>query len=566
MWDNIKIKAKSIKIIGVALNFPELNLSSSLLENVLSMGYNSPTPIQEQSIPYVLNGLDIAGLAQTGTGKTAAFLIPLIERILRTEQYIQNPSADIFFTDSSTEAEAIENSKSLKARVIKDWKPNQFFLVLLPTRELAEQVLENFNTLVKNLPIRGVSIYGGTGYDKQIDALKKGVQFVFATPGRLIDLYKEHLVDLKQVRGVVFDEADRMFDMGFKDDMKYILQRVPSDRQFLVFSATLNLDVLNTAYQFGANPIEINISRDKTSAENVKDYLFHVGDGEKPQHLISLLKKYKPKQAIIFTNFKHNVERVAQFLSQNQFPAIAISSLLTQAQRTRVINQFKESNDLNIMVATDIAARGLDIQGVDLVINYELPSDCETYVHRIGRTGRASALGTALSLCSDKDVEALSRIEEYLKRKVENQYLEDSELIKDFKNLKDSRGSYHQDRRPASHDGRRKSYEGKEAKYGQHKSREGKPSHSPAGKKPASRYGNQQGGATENRYSENRNSEAKRSTPAKNYAKGGPRKYDKPHRTHKTTKHPEVSGNLVKKAGLGSRVLGFFQKLFKDKV
>lgn len=260
------------------MDFVEFNLSPVLLENILSLGYKAPTPIQDQAIPPLLTGQDLAGLAQTGTGKTAAFLIPLIERILRTEQSIQNPEAE-----------------KIAERVIKDWKPNQFFLVLLPTRELAEQVLENFNSLAKNLPLKAVSIYGGTGYEKQIDALKKGVQFIFATPGRLIDLYKDHLVDLKLVRGIVFDEADRMFDMGFKDDMKFILQRIPNDRQFLVFSATLNLEVLNTAYQFGSNPVEINISRDKTSAENVKDYLFHVGDSEKPQHLISLIKKYKPK-------------------------------------------------------------------------------------------------------------------------------------------------------------------------------------------------------------------------------------------------------------------------------
>lgn len=540
------------------LNFSELSLSPNLLENILSLGYANPTPIQEQAIPHVIVGSDIAGLAQTGTGKTAAFLIPLIERILRTEQYMQNPSAEVFAseTPSSDPASDEKSTKvNLKNRVIKDWKPNQFYLVLLPTRELAEQVLENFTSLVKNMPIKGVSIYGGTGYDKQIDALKKGVQFVFATPGRLIDLYKEHLVDLKQVRGIVFDEADRMFDMGFKDDMKYILQRVPNERQFLVFSATLNLEVLNTAYQFGANPVEINISRDKTSADNVKDYLFHVGDNEKPQHLISLLKKHNPKQAIIFTNYKHNVERVAQFLSQNQFPAIAISSLLTQAQRTRVINQFKESNDLNIMVATDIAARGLDIQGVDLVINYDLPSDCETYVHRIGRTGRANSLGTALSLCSDKDVEALYRIEEYLKRKVENQFLEDSELIKEFKDFREVRNSQHHEKRSHSsggRDGRRQRPEGGR----DHRSSKGEGSKKPyQGKSgPQPRH---QGAA--NTGAPHKKSEQKRHDGHKS---SHPKRHEKPHHQHKAKTN--VAGPIVKKSGLGAKVIGFFQKLFKS--
>lgn len=545
----------------LALNFSELSLSTNLLENIKSLGYAQPTPIQEQAIPPILNGSDIAGLAQTGTGKTAAFLIPLIERLLRSEQFIQNPNAPEFApvipaegaTATTESVTQVSSATNIKARVIQDWKPNQFFLVLLPTRELAEQVLENFHSLVKNMPIRGISIYGGTGYDKQIDALKKGVQFVFATPGRLIDLYKEHLVDLKQVRGIVFDEADRMFDMGFKDDMKYILQRVPTDRQFLVFSATLNLEVLNTAYQFGASPVEINISRDKTSADNVKDFLYHVGDGEKPQHLISLLKKNNPKQAIIFTNYKHNVERVAQFLSQNKFPAIAISSLLTQAQRTRVISQFKESNDLNIMVATDIAARGLDIQGVDLVINYDLPSDCETYVHRIGRTGRANSLGTALSLCSDKDVESLYRIEEFLKRKIENQFLEDSELIKDFKDFREVRSERPQHGRGQDRHGDRGGDRDRKNQQGPRKSDK----RHQGGKKPyqprdsANQQAQQQGAA------------GAHSSPRKHQHQ---KRHDsKPQRQgYKPKPQQHVAGSIVKKSGLGAKVIGFFQKLFKS--
>lgn len=545
----------------LALNFSELSLSTNLLENIKSLGYAQPTPIQEQAIPPILNGSDIAGLAQTGTGKTAAFLIPLIERLLRSEQFIQNPNAPEFAPVTPAEGTAtaesvtqVSSATNIKARVIQDWKPNQFFLVLLPTRELAEQVLENFNSLVKNMPIRGISIYGGTGYDKQIDALKKGVQFVFATPGRLIDLYKEHLVDLKQVRGIVFDEADRMFDMGFKDDMKYILQRVPTDRQFLVFSATLNLEVLNTAYQFGASPVEINISRDKTSADNVKDFLYHVGDGEKPQHLISLLKKNNPKQAIIFTNYKHNVERVAQFLSQNKFPAIAISSLLTQAQRTRVISQFKESNDLNIMVATDIAARGLDIQGVDLVINYDLPSDCETYVHRIGRTGRANSLGTALSLCSDKDVESLYRIEEFLKRKIENQFLEDSELIKDFKDFREVRSERPQHGRGQDRHGDRGGDRDRKNQQGPRKSDK----RHQGGKKPyqprdsANQQTPQQGAAAGAHSSARKHPHQKRHD-------------SKPQRQgYKPKPQQHVAGSIVKKSGLGAKVIGFFQKLFKS--
>jgi ATP-dependent RNA helicase RhlB len=255
---------------------------------------------------------------------------------------------------------------------------------------------------------------------------------VVATPGRLIDLYKEHLVDLKQVRAVVFDEADRMFDMGFKDDMKYLLQRIPNDRQFLVFSATLNFDVLNTAYQFGANPVEVNISRDQAKAENVEDSIFHLGTEDKPKYLLSLMKLHQPKQCVIFSNFKNQIDPLVKFLRANKVPALGISSLLTQVQRNKVLQQFKEVNETQVLVATDVAARGLDIQGIDLVFNYELPQDCETYVHRIGRTGRAGQAGKAFSFVGDRDVDSLVRIEEYLKHKLNVSWLEDKDIITEF--------------------------------------------------------------------------------------------------------------------------------------
>jgi ATP-dependent RNA helicase RhlB len=405
------------------LKFSELNLDPALSAAIQKTGFDDCTPIQAQAMPYILDGKDVAGLAQTGTGKTAAFVLPLMERILRARP----AHGEV----SDSEKEIIEK------RAFKDWKPQNFILVLVPTRELAEQVQDNIIKFSAESGLRGFAIYGGTGYDKQKEALKNGVEFIVATPGRLIDLYKEHLVDLKQVRAIVFDEADRMFDMGFKDDMKFILQRVPRERQFLVFSATLNFDVLNTAYQFGSEPVEINISRDQAKAENVKDQIFHVGNAEKPQHLLSLLKVHNPKQAIIFTNFKMNVEKITKFLIDNDVPAMAISSLLTQAQRNRVIEQFKAENHLNILVATDVAARGLDIKGVDLVINYELPMDSESYVHRIGRTGRAGTTGQAFSMVGEKDIESLTRIEDYLKHKIEVGYLENEQLLQEFKPFPD---------------------------------------------------------------------------------------------------------------------------------
>lgn len=412
------------------MKFSEFNLDPVLTSTIEKLNYLECTPIQEQSIPVSLEGRDIAGLAQTGTGKTAAFLIPIMERILRSRPLPP---------DASEETKAL-----VEKRAFKDWKPQNFILILVPTRELAEQVYEGVERLSEATGLRGFAIYGGTGYDRQKEALRNGVEFIVATPGRLIDLYKENLVDLKQVRAIIFDEADRMFDMGFKDDMIYILQRVPKERQFLVFSATLNFDVLNTAYQFGADPVEINISRDSAKAENVTDEIFHVGNDEKPQHLLSILKLHNPKQAIVFTNFKLNVEKVTRFLNDNGIPAMAISSLLTQAQRTKVMAQFKADNNMNLLVATDVAARGLDVQGVDLVVNYELPMDSESYVHRIGRTGRAGSTGKAFSLVSDRDVDALSRIEEYLKHKITVGFLEDKDLVKDFKAFVYSDRNYNQ--------------------------------------------------------------------------------------------------------------------------
>lgn len=428
------------------MKFSEFDLHPLIQANLVKINFSECTPIQEQAIGPLLQGRDVAGLAQTGTGKTAAFLLPLIDRVLRgmenkdSEQQPETPAAAPFPSSeagaqpaATVTAASEPESKPAARRFFTDWKKRQFILILVPTRELAEQVYTNAVKFLEGTSLSAVSIYGGTSYETQKRALNDGVEFVIATPGRLIDLFKEHLVDLRQVRAVVFDEADRMFDMGFKDDMKFILKRLPRERQFLVFSATMNFDVLNTAYEFGADPVEINISKDKPKADNVRDELFHIGQTDKPAHLLSLIKKYNPRQVIVFSNFKHNVERIAVFLNRNELPAMGISSLLTQAQRMRVMEQFKAVNDRNILIATDLAARGLDILGVDMVINYDLPDDPENYVHRIGRTGRAGQTGVAFSMVSDRDVDALSRVEQYLGHKVPTGWLESNELLKDFK-------------------------------------------------------------------------------------------------------------------------------------
>lgn len=562
------------------MNFSEFNLDPVLNSAIEKLGYTSCTPIQELSIPVALEGRDVAGLAQTGTGKTAAFLIPMMERILRARPLPPDAS---------------EETKALVAqRAFTDWKPQNFILILVPTRELAEQVQENIEKLTEASGLRGFAIYGGTGYDKQKEALKNGVEFIVATPGRLIDLYKEHLVDLKQVRGIIFDEADRMFDMGFKDDMKYILQRVPKERQFLVFSATLNFDVLNTAYQFGADPVEVNISRDQAKAENVKDEIFHVGQDEKPQHLLSLLKLHKPRQAVIFTNFKLNVDKITRFLNDNGVPAMAISSLLTQAQRTKVMQQFKAENDLNILVATDVAARGLDVQGVDMVVNFELPMDAESYVHRIGRTGRAGTTGIAFSLVSDRDVDSLSRVEDYLKHKVTVGFMEDKDLVKDYKPFVWSDSAYRSfdregggdrpsrprreggggDRRGPRGGGQRSNDRGprresrggdrdrdQRREQGPRREGGGDREHRNEGREPRKEGSPQQNRGHQKRGPEQRNDQ-RRSQPhgaKQGQQHSGPRNQSHASRGPKKT---HTSPQVAKQKTIGQKVSGFFKKLF----
>lgn len=390
------------------MKFSELNLHPKLQKNLDDLGFEKATPIQEESYSHIAAGKDLAGLAQTGTGKTAAFLIPLIQRLLIEEE---------------------PEDGSVKS--FGEWTKTQFILVLVPTRELAEQVHDNVKKLIKDLGFTSAVLYGGTSYDNQKAALNEGADIVVSTPGRLMDLYKDHFIDLKQARAVVFDEADRMFDMGFKDDMCFILERVPRDRQYLVYSATLDFEVLNVAYEFGANPIEVNVSKDETKAENVTHEILHLGQKEKPQFLLSIIKKVGPKQIIIFTNFKSNVDRVANFLNKNDIRAHGISSLLNQKQRLRIMNDFKEGK-VPVLVATDVAARGLDVKNIDLVVNFDLPDDAATYIHRIGRTGRAEAKGVAYSMVSDLDVPALTRIEALLGEKIGIGWLETSEILTDF--------------------------------------------------------------------------------------------------------------------------------------
>jgi len=394
--------------------FSDYKLHPRTTECIDKLGYTEPSKIQEKAIPLIQSGQDVAGLAQTGTGKTAAFLLPVIQRLYKTR--------------------AVEGHEKQHEDVksFENWGPRNTVLILVPTRELSEQVAANLRELTPEGDFTCAAIYGGVAYEEQKKALKEGVDFVIATPGRLIDLFKENFFDPKQVRCVIFDEADRMFDMGFKEDMKFLLDRIPRERQFLVFSATLNFDVLTVAYEYGSDPVEIEIDRELPRTEQVKDEILHVGHDEKPMFLLSLLKTQEYGQAIVFSNFVRNTPKIEKFLRDNGLKAAGISSALSQSQRMGVMKKFKEG-EINILVATDVAARGLDIENVDLVINYELPDDSENYIHRIGRTGRAGREGVAISVVSERDVAALNRLELFLKTKLVIGWLEEDLLIKDFK-------------------------------------------------------------------------------------------------------------------------------------
>ena len=515
------------------MKFTDLKLSTNLLNSVKECGFEDLTPIQETAFYPVVEGQDFAGCAQTGTGKTAAYLLPLIERWCR-----------------STSDEALED-EDLKKRKINDFKASQMTLILVPTRELADQVLSNIKQLSGQVDIEAVAVYGGMDYQPQKDKIKQGVQFLIATPGRLIDLYKDHIIDLQQVNAVVFDEADRMFDFGFKDDMRYLLQRIPRSRQFLIFTATLNFEVMSVAYQFGAEPVEVNLGRDEPKAENVTDVIFHVGEDEKPQHLISLLKKYQPEQAIVFSNYKRQVERISYFLNQNDVAAEGISSLLSQSQRNRIMDRFKKG-EIKVLVATDVAARGLDIKGVDIVINYELPDFAENYVHRIGRTGRAGRKGEAFGLGCETDVESLSRIQEYLGDKVEVAWLETDDLIGEYTKFP----KYVPSEKLEKLNHKRRAHQGSK-KSGPRKARPNSPNSKNKGPKKYSKKPS----------SSHRNA----GKPQREDQKSGPQKKSHPKKKARTQssnsqvrRRGSVKGRVVRtnSSSVGSKLSGFIKKLF----
>ena len=384
------------------MTFEELNLPEPVARGIADAGFTACTPIQEETLPIALAGRDVAGQAQTGTGKTAAFLIALFTRLLGQEP-----------------AEKDNNPRAL---------------ILAPTRELVVQIEQDAQLLGRHCGFTIQAIYGGVDYMKQKNALLEGADIVIGTPGRLIDYLKQKVYHLKKIEALVIDEADRMFDMGFIADLRFILRRLPpfDKRQNLMFSATLNQRVMELAYEFMNVPEKVAVTPEQMTAERVAQVLYHVSRKEKFPLLLGLLRKEGMERTIIFVNTKREVEYLHDRLNANDFPCRMISGDVEQKKRLSILEKFKEGT-LPILIATDVASRGLHIEGVSHVINYDLPQDCEDYVHRIGRTARAGAEGKAISLADEDGAFYLEAIEEYIKDKIPVEWAEDELFVHDYK-------------------------------------------------------------------------------------------------------------------------------------
>jgi len=362
------------------MRFDELNLNPRLLQAIAERGYTETTDVQTRTLAETLHGRDVAVQSQTGTGKTAAFLITVFDRLLR---------------DGARKA-----GKSL---------------VITPTRELAVQIEGEAETLNKNLGFTIGCFYGGVGYERQEAVLRKGADILIGTPGRLMDLEEKGILRLSDVRILVIDEADRLFDMGFLPDIKRIIKKLPpaGRRQSLLFSATLNRLARRTAIEFLKEPVFIELTPEQVTVEAISQELYRVGSHLKANLLLGLLKAEQPKNALIFTNTRHAAERLAKKLEKNGYRGRFLTGDLPQNKRLRIIDDFSAGR-FPFLVATDVAARGLHIEGLEMVVNYDLPEDIESYVHRIGRTGRAGQSGKAVSLACEKYGDKLSEIEAYI--------------------------------------------------------------------------------------------------------------------------------------------------------
>jgi len=368
------------------MKFTDFNLIKNLQEAIDEIGYTTPTPIQQQAIPIILDEKDLVGTAQTGTGKTAAFAIPIINYLHRL----------------------VSNSKRTKR--IRT-------LVLTPTRELAIQIKDNFEAYAKYTKIKTSVIFGGVSQVPQVEALKQGMDVLVATPGRLLDLHKQGFIDLNHLHHLVLDEADLMLDMGFINDVKKVLKLTPENRQTLLFSATMPIAIRELADTFLKNPKYVSVAPVSSAADIVKQKVYLVEKEDKRKLLLHVIQNENLKNVLIFTRTKGGADNVTRFLKKNNVAAEAIHGDKSQGARQRVLTNFK-NKEIDVLVATDVASRGIDIDLLPYVINYELPNVPETFVHRIGRTGRAGNEGMAISFCSKDEKTYLQDIEKLIRKKI----------------------------------------------------------------------------------------------------------------------------------------------------
>jgi ATP-dependent RNA helicase RhlE len=375
--------------IVISTSFSNLGLSAELLRAVAEQGYTEPTPIQTQAIPVVLSGRDLLGAAQTGTGKTAGFALPILQRLSGQANISASPARH-----------------PIRA------------LILTPTRELAAQVHEDVRTYGKHLRLRSTAIFGGVGINPQISELRRGVDIVVATPGRLLDHVEQRTIDLRQVEILVLDEADRMLDMGFIPAIRRILALLPAKRQNLLFSATFPDEIRKLSGSFMRDPVTVEVAPRNRPVELIAQVAHPVDKDRKRELLAHLVKTNNWQQVLVFTRTKHGANRLAQSLERDGIDADAIHGNKSQPARTRALKRFKD-NELQVLVATDIASRGLDIEELPHVVNYDLPHVPEDYLHRIGRTGRAGLSGEAVSLVCGEDRPLLAAIERLINRRIE---------------------------------------------------------------------------------------------------------------------------------------------------
>jgi ATP-dependent RNA helicase RhlB len=397
------------------MNFSEMDLPYEVQRGIEQVGFMVCTPVQEAVIPRAVRGEDIAAQAQTGTGKTAAFLISLFTRMVRNK--------------------------------VQDCSDSPQALIIAPTRELADQIFHEAERLGQFTGFRFLAVYGGIDYQKQMDTLKKGVDVLIGTPGRLIDYYKQHVYSLKKTRFLIIDEADRMFDMGFIDDLRYLIKKMApyAKRQSMLFSATLSYRVMELAYEHMNLPEKISITPEKVTVEQVQQVLYHVGKHEKISLLLGILKKESPERTLIFVNTRRAADMVVERLNRNGWKTAAITGDIIQKKRLRLLEEFK-TGELPVLVATDVASRGIDVKGVTHVFNYDLPQDVEDYVHRIGRTGRAGAAGRAISLADEEYVYSLEEIEKYIGQRIPVEWAEESMYVREIRRTAEEKQKSMKDR------------------------------------------------------------------------------------------------------------------------